>query len=195
MIPTWNEDLDGYYPQMPFTNEFLGKPLDGHPLASGQMIRWDGSSWKATSANAIVGPTIKVAYKTEDSQALNNSKTPVKLTGMSITIATEAGDVLQLGGVINLGITTACTPWFCYTVDNGTKVCIACHTNSSGYAVANPIRATITDLAPGTHTIDIWGASDQNTTCIEIYNSSTRKYYTYVTPASHLVVKRYKAQT
>ncbi len=49
-VQTWNVAQSAYKPQMPFTNEFLGKPLiSEHPTLSGQSMAWNGSGWKPIS--------------------------------------------------------------------------------------------------------------------------------------------------
>ena len=188
-IPTWNQTEEEYVAQMPFTNEFLGKPLSEHPTVSGQVMRWDGSYWRPISTSSLAGPVIKKAVKV--GRQTINSKTPVKLAGMSITMPVEAGEILEVTGIIGIINGSTCTPWIGYTVDDGTKIGLAVIGKTSGWWANLPIETMITGLSAGNHTIDIWGASD-GTTYIE---AGTSAWYTYYSQVSEFAVIRIKSQT
>ena len=186
-MPVWNEDLSGYYPQVPFINELLGKPLANHATTSGQILRWNGNTWIPVAAGSVTGPTYKKAVK--NVRQTLNSTTPVKLTGLSITISIEEGDALELVGFIGaIQGSLACTPWIGYTVDNGTKVGLGGTTLHGGWWITFPIETTIYNLTPGPHTIDLWGGSDQ-TTYIEAGTSAWYSLYSVISEFSAIRVK------
>jgi hypothetical protein len=69
-VPTWNPTQNEYKPQVPFTNELLGKPLASeHPTMSGQVLTWTGDVWRPATSVSIdsfpffsVPPMAEVAF-------------------------------------------------------------------------------------------------------------------------------------
>ncbi len=49
-ILTWNPAQSEYKPQVPFTNELLGKSITNHPTVSGEMLIWNGTLWRPERA-------------------------------------------------------------------------------------------------------------------------------------------------
>ena len=192
-IPTWNEDLNEYLPQVPFTNELLGKPLGAlHPTVSGQTLIWDANVWKSASTNSMNGPLIKRAFLTARLRLeVTTPKTFQALPGMSITMPCEEGDVLELNGFINIINEWTSTPFFAYTVDNGTKIPLTIISHNQGWWYSVPIMHHITNLAPGNHTIQIWGSTDGYT----YVECGTNTWYAQPGPITQFSVERIKAQT
>jgi len=157
-VPTWNPAQNEYKPQVPFTNELLGKSLaNTHPTAAGQVLAWTGSAW----APMTITSTALTASATPSTNPIAiNQLAYTNIAGLSFSITTRnTNESVQLifkgTGYAGAGTTNAYIQW---TIDG-----VAVAAPSASLVIVNAttedISSSFTTLitTPGSHTITVQG--------------------------------------